>query len=231
MVEILPRSAWTTTPNGRANRPLSPGRVDALTLHYPAAGNTPLARLSKAQVAERLRGWRNYHVGKDWADIGYNYAVDGAGRIWFLTGPNVGAHASAVGNTTSVGVLLVLANTEEPTVKMLAALRALRAHLIDGPLPNARRVQGHQQVPGNATSCPGVPVMKVIRSGVLTVTPKPASRGPRVDVALKELRAEVVRLQAAKAASAGAPRRQKRIKTAIQSVRLARRTLQQIKKK
>ena len=171
MSKILARSAWTTTPNKRANRPLDPKKVNAITIHYPADGNVKLAALSKDDVAKRLSGYRNHHVNnRKWVDIGYNYAIDGSGRIWFLTGMTVGAHANKAGNPTSVGVLFVLGNKEKPTQAQINAFKDLRAHVLK-TLPKATKVQGHQQVPGNNTSCPGAEMMKLIKSGELT---KPA---------------------------------------------------------
>lgn len=167
MTTILPRSAWTTTPDNRHQK-LDPARVVGLAVHYPAAGNAPLGGLTKAQVARRLEGWRKYHVNSHgWRDIGYNYAIDQSGRIWFLTGLDVGAHANAVGNTTRVGVLFVIGDNEKPTDAALAAFRDLRSWIL-ARMPKATRVEGHQQIPGNSTSCPGKPLMAAIRAGQLS---------------------------------------------------------------
>lgn len=169
---ILPRSAWTSTPNGRADRPLSTAKVNAFTIHYPGDGNVSYAALTQKQVAEKLERYRLHHVNdNDWADIGYNYAIDGSGRVWFLTGDTIGAHANAGGNPTSIGVLFLVGNREQPTNAALAAFRLLRAEKVK-KFPKATKVQGHQQVPGNSTSCPGEPLMGLIKSGALT-TPVP----------------------------------------------------------
>ncbi|GAA4680595.1 N-acetylmuramoyl-L-alanine amidase [Nocardioides nanhaiensis] len=191
-LNILPRSAWTSTRNGRAGRPLSKSRVVGIACHYPAAGNVRLAGLSQSAVANRLRGWRSYHVSKGWADIGYNFALDGSGRVWDLTGFNVGAHAGTIGNPSRVGVLFVLGNDEEPPEAMVDAFRELRAH-IRRTFPSANLVQGHQQVPGNSTACPGKPVMRAITSGRLTAAhaatpPKPQPVDNRPSVSVKRLR-------------------------------------------
>lgn len=236
MADILPRTAWTTTRNGRAGRPLQASKVYGIAIHYPAAGNVTYRNYSQAQVAGLLRGWRAYHTGKGWADIGYNFAVDGAGRVWDLTGFNIGAHAGAIGNPSRVGVLFVLGNGEAPSAAMIEGFQDLRRHVL-GKYPKAVHVEGHQQVPGNATACPGQAVMSLIASGAILEpvggTSKAPTRGKRVDRARRELRTEIKRLWKARKAArkAGKPVRRKRLTAAIKSIRAGRQALARIRKR
>lgn len=175
-ITILPRSDWTRTPDNRHDD-LDPSRVVGIAVHYPAVGDKILAKSTKAQVAAWLEGWRKYHVnGHGWRDIGYNYAIDQAGRIWFLTGLDVGAHANAVGNPTRVGVLFVIGDNEEPTPEAIAAFNQFH-HWVLQFLPKALKVEGHQEIPGNSTACPGKPLMAAIKDGRLGTkgdTPSPS---------------------------------------------------------
>jgi hypothetical protein len=170
----MPRSAWTSTKPAGVNLPAS--NVTRLNVHYPASGNVVMAGFTAAQVASRLRGWRDYHVNvRGWADIGYNMAIDGAGRIWTLRGiDRVGAHSASAGNPSenrySIGVLFVVGNTERPTKAAIEAFRQLRADILKRS-PKATIVRGHQQVPGASTACPGGPLMDLIRDGVLVGAP------------------------------------------------------------
>jgi len=171
MVTIIPRSEWTSTPNRRAGRDLKPSEVTAIAVHYPATGNTKHKGETKAQTAARLRGWRELHVRppRSWADIGYNYAIDQAGRVWDLTGLNRGAHAgTAKANRESVGVLLIVGNKETPTDAMLASFRELRAWIIKR-LPKAAEVRPHSSYV--STACPGDKIRRLIASGELTRDP------------------------------------------------------------
>ncbi|ANC31421.1 N-acetylmuramoyl-L-alanine amidase [Isoptericola dokdonensis] len=171
MATILPRSAWTSTKPGWWR---TPPYVDAegIACHWPASGKIGT---SKSAVAAALRGWRHYHVyTRGWADIGYNYAVDQAGRIWELAGKRTAAHAASSANPDAnaelYGVLFVVGQGEAVSAKAIAAFRSLRAEL-GSKLP----VMGHQQVPGASTACPGPSVMAAVRSGALTAsTSKPA---------------------------------------------------------
>lgn len=184
MVTILPRSAWTRTKNGRAGRTLSKSAVTSITLHYPGSGNVTYAGRSKAQIAALLEGWRKLHTSapRRWADIGYNYAVDQAGRIWYLTGYNRGAHAggSGIGNSTSIGVLLIVGNKEEPTEEMIASVRALR-DTIRRTFPKATAVVPHSR--WTSTACPGDKIQALIEQDAFTSSapapaPKPKQSGP-----------------------------------------------------
>lgn len=181
MVTILSRSAWTKTPNGRAGRDLKRGDVSAIAVHYPASGNMRHAGESQTRTAQRLEEWRKLHTRapRSWADIGYNYAVDQAGRVWDLTGLNRGAHAgTAKANRESVGVLLIVGNSERPTAAMLAAFRELRSWII-GKLPKATAVRPHSYYVG--TGCPGNTVRALIASGELTAAPSKPTPKPKPD--------------------------------------------------
>lgn len=179
MTAILPRTAWTSAKNGRAGRPLSPSRVKGITLHWPTGGN--MLGLSQSQVAEKLRWWRAAHVAKTWADIGYNYAVDGSGRKWYLTGLNVGAHAggTGAGNTDSVGIVLVIGEGEEPNAAMIQGVKELHAE-IRTSMPQATKIYGHRDWVG--TECPGDAVYAAIKAGTFSGAPTPSDPIPQVAV-------------------------------------------------
>lgn len=172
MTTIRSRSAWTSAPNARIGRPLDPTVVTALTIHYPADGAVTLCGLTEDDVAQRLRAYRDHHISANgWLDIGYNYAIDGSGRIWDLTGDHVGAHAGPAGNPTSIGVLLLVGDEESPSPAMVASFTDLRAAKL-AQYPRAVNVQGHQQVRGASTACPGPTLMTLINSGTLTGRPR-----------------------------------------------------------
>jgi hypothetical protein len=144
---------------------------------------------SKSAVASRLRGWRNFHVtGRQWRDIGYNVAIDQAGRVWMLRSTHwgvnmVGAHAASGSNPRAnhryVGVLLILGANEQPTAAMIEAFRHWRHTRFLARWPGRTDLRGHGQVPGASTACPGSRVRTLISNGSLgrrpgsTPTPSP----------------------------------------------------------
>ena len=162
MVTILARSRWTST--AAKGSAFVWSRVRGIVCHYPAMGAS-VGVLTQAQETVRLRGWRNYHVRSlGWADIGYNYCVTQAGRIYSLRGDRVGAHA--VGhNSTTVGVLFMVGDNEPLTKAAQASFRALRSTLRKRGAGSG--LWGHTQMSGNSTRCPGPYIMADIRSGVL----------------------------------------------------------------
>ena len=173
MARILPRSTWTSTAKGFtriSNRRLTPSRIQWLIGHYPAVGNITIGpNPSIADSCARLRGWRNLHVSANgWADIGYPYGIDQAGRIFELAGDTHAAAHTIGHNFTGLAVLFIVGNNERPSAKARAAFRALGRHLRKQKFRNLRtQARGHQQMPGNATSCPGVPILRDINNGVL----------------------------------------------------------------
>lgn len=194
MTEFLSRSAWTDTApqsNGRY------GHVTGISVHYPAAG-APIGPESAARIAARLRSYRSYHINvRGWGDIGYNFAIDQAGRVWELRGmENVGAHSASKSNpranTTLVGVLFVVGNDEPISEAAVLAFRELRGRVL-ARFPSATGVTGHGQVPGAQTACPGPQLRALIASGALTggavptpgptPAPKPAPTTGGVNVA------------------------------------------------
>jgi hypothetical protein len=171
MTEFLPRGAWTDTPAGGAT--LTDAKLKGNACHYPASGNVTLAGLSREQVASRLRGWRDYHVNvKGWSDIGYQVAIDGAGRVWTLRGIGrvPAAHASPANpdaNEEYGATLWVLGDNERPTAAAIQAYRDFRTLWL-ARWPDATDVRGHRQVPGAQTECPGDQIIALIADGTLT---------------------------------------------------------------
>jgi hypothetical protein len=174
---ILPRTAWTSAAPGGAA--ISKTKVVGIAAHYPGDGNVTYAALSQAQAAAKFVAYRNYHVNtRGWLDIGYNYGVDQAGRVWVLRGDRVGGHAAPY-NSTYLGVLLLIGNTETPTTACVASFWALVAHLKANGFPNIANIVGHGELKGLTapTACPGKVAMPVIRAQTGSPpTPPPAPK-------------------------------------------------------
>ena len=104
---ILSRNAWRARPVIRSRvEPMQ--HVSRITIHH--SGETTRTTLSsREQVAARLRSYQSAHRARGWADIGYHFAVDAAGRIW--EGRRLvwqGAHAgSPEANARNVGIVVI----------------------------------------------------------------------------------------------------------------------------
>lgn len=162
MVTILSRSKWTSTRASGVGFTWS--RIRGLVCHYPAAGRD-IGVVSASSEQSRIRGWRNYHVnGRGWADLGYNYVITQAGRIYTGRGNRVGAHCAGH-NSTTVGVLFMVGDNEPLTKEAKKAFKSLRAYLRNKGAGSG--VWGHQQMSGASTRCPGPFIMSDIRDGSL----------------------------------------------------------------
>ncbi|MGW9825054.1 peptidoglycan hydrolase-like protein with peptidoglycan-binding domain [Brevibacterium pityocampae] len=161
-MKILPRSAWTTTKaKGSA---FNVGRSKGIVCHYPAAGKD-IGVLTQSHEARRIRGWRDYHVrGRGWADLGYNYIVTQAGRVYEGRGMRVGAH-TAGHNSSTLGILFMVGDNEDLTPDAIKAGSELIAWLRNKGV--GKGLWGHQQMSGASTRCPGPFIMKRIRNGDL----------------------------------------------------------------
>lgn len=181
MVEWLPRSAWTDTKPG-FSKLLSTTRVKGAVLHYPADGSVSRLGATKEYVASLLRGYRRYHVStRGWADIGYPYAIDQAGRIWECAGDRVAAHSASPSYPTAnwdyLAAVLILGNNEQPSPAMVEAIKEFQ-RVKRAKFPNMLILTGHRFVPGASTACPGNIVAGMIKAGAFKVdgvtTPAPA---------------------------------------------------------
>lgn len=148
---VIPRSRWTSAPviESLAN-PL--GGVSRITVHHD--GMTPFTSTNQAAATQRLESIRRAHVGRDWADIGYHYIIDPAGRVW--EGRPIryqGAHVKDH-NERNLGVM-VMGNFDQqsPTPAALARLDEFLAQLMHRHGVRLSQVHTHQEL--NPTACPG----------------------------------------------------------------------------
>lgn len=175
----LPRSAWTTS------RPSSNGTwgdVGGIVVHHPGDGGAAIGPATRAEIAARLTRYREHHLlRRGWGDIGYNLAVDQAGRAWELRGlDHVGAHCASTtqpdANSRWVGVLFVVGDDEQVTTQALGAFATIRSDVL-ARWPSATAVVGHGQVHGAATACPGGPLRDLVATGALVRAPAQAPAG------------------------------------------------------
>jgi|GEM_PF-3606473 len=172
--KLLPRSWWTSTPKGfprLSARRLDQEKVRTLVPHYPAAGDVSYADPTPEQTQNRLRNWRNLHVNTHgWADLGYPFWIDQAGRVGIGAGwTHAAAHASQ-NNFVSLGVLFIVGNNERPSKDARRAFRRLGRWLRENYFPNLVAVMDHGRLPGEATSCAGRPIRADVNAGNLSIT-------------------------------------------------------------
>lgn len=126
--------------------------IDRLTVHHE--GSTAVWFADMPGTQNRLELIRREHVKRGWADIGYHFVVDRAGRVW--QGRDIrfqGAHVKDH-NEHNIGVM-VLGNfdIQQPTDAQLTALRNTVSRLMKVYRIPVGRVYTHQEL--MPTACPG----------------------------------------------------------------------------
>lgn len=160
-VAILGRHEWGARAVRPAGDPEPMGPVRRITIHHTAtAGKNGAAR---SEAVALLRSIQFSHQSERlWADIGYHYLIDAAGRVWEGRVESLqGAHAgNREANRGNLGVAL-LGDFERsaPGPEQEAALVGLLATLCHRHGIDPSRIQGHGDVAGEfragGTSCPG----------------------------------------------------------------------------
>lgn len=148
---VITRTEWTRArPIVALADPM--GRIDKITVHHE--GSTAFYSTAKGDVARKLESIRNAHLSRGWADIGYHYIIDPAGRVWQGRPLNLqGAHVKD-GNPGNLGVM-VLGNFEiqRPTTAQFSTLDQFVAHQMRQYRVSIRNVYTHQEM--RPTACPG----------------------------------------------------------------------------
>jgi N-acetyl-anhydromuramyl-L-alanine amidase AmpD len=128
--------------------------IQRITVHHE--GFQPVYFRDERSTAQRINAVRNAHLARGWADIGYHFIIDREGRIW--EGRDLryqGAHASDQ-NEHNIGVML-LGNFDRqaPTQAQTSSLQLTLNSLMRSHHVRKNRVFTHQELPRQATSCPG----------------------------------------------------------------------------
>jgi len=150
---VIRRSSWTRSGVARPNQIYALGRVNKITVHHE--GVTPFTTTSEDATRQRLEIIRRGHVAaREWADIGYHYVIDPAGRIW--EGRNIqyqGAHVKDQ-NENNLGIMC-LGNFErqQPSSAQVNSLdRFLAIQMRQYRVPVSRLYTHRELAP---TECPG----------------------------------------------------------------------------
>lgn len=128
------------------------GRIQRITVHHD--GMTPFYSVAMGDAAGRLESIRRSHVNKGWADIGYHYIIDPAGRVWQGRPISLqGAHVKDE-NPGNIGIM-VMGNfdSQSPTSAALTTLDQFIAFQMRQYNLPVRRVYTHQEL--KPTACPG----------------------------------------------------------------------------
>ena len=135
---------------------------------------------------------------KSWWDVAYNELVAQDGTV--LEGRGLlyrsGAQGSTAHNRSYVALGLLLGDGDEPTDEMVEAVRE-RISVVRFFQPQATAIVGHSDL--KATTCPGIHVRALIRTGAFepdpSRTPPPPPAPPTSTPTLADLAARVSALE------------------------------------
>lgn len=149
---VLTRLGWNARQRRGDGSSMAPYR---LTVHHTMGHQT----FGEAETAAAVRGVQSFHMGPErgWADIGYHFLIDGAGRVAEGRPANVlGAHA-AEANQGNLGISLMgNFDVQQPSDSQMDSLERLAAYLAlryDIPVMKTGYLEGHNH--HGDTSCPG----------------------------------------------------------------------------
>ena len=151
---IMPRSRWTSS-GVIASRANPMNGISRITVHHE--GNVFSGSADVNSIARKLSNIRNGHINRRpeaFADIGYHYIVDPAGRVWEGRPLKFqGAHVEKR-NEHNLGIM-VMGNFEEqkPTTAQLATLERFVIDQMRRYRVSAGNLFTHKELGG--TLCPG----------------------------------------------------------------------------
>lgn len=162
-LEVMPRSAWHARPIDRSDiEPMS--RPTRITVHHSAMYFRDTRMATCAAQLQKIQ--RDHMQGSGWADIGYHFVIDPAGRVW--QGRELkwqGAHAEGRNNVGNIGICL-LGNFmrgrdgQTPSRQQIASLRQLVSQLMERYDIGPEGIHGHRDF--KPTDCPGPQLMPIV---------------------------------------------------------------------
>ncbi len=163
-LRVLSRSRWNPRPTGRNVRPM--GRTQRITVHH-TGGPSVAWSSSYRDTASEIRAIQKVHQSeRHWADIGYHYIIDRAGRIWEGRALKYqGAHAGGQGNIGNIGIVL-MGNflRQKPSEDQTQALQGFLTLLCRRYRIPSHRVYTHSEIRKGTTSCPGPVITRLVHS-------------------------------------------------------------------
>ena len=151
-LQAIARSNWTKGGPIRSRiRAMAP--INRITVHHE--GSTPVYFNDARSTAARLEMIRRYHTNeRHWADIGYHYIIDRAGRLW--QGRELryqGAHVK-YHNPSNIGIMVLgNFNKQRPTKQQTQKLHQTLSRLTRTYRVATQQIFTHREL--GPTTCPG----------------------------------------------------------------------------
>jgi hypothetical protein len=159
---MITRSDWGAGRLTAYTSTIKPANRTGIIIHHSVTAQGT----DQASVAGILRTIDKFHRSKGWGGIGYNFAVDHAGRVYEARGRDIiGVHASG-SNTVNFGICFIGNSDKKVSPKAVAAIAKLVENLQNAS-GKKLKVQGHRDV--NSTGCPGSKLYTEITAGTFNI--------------------------------------------------------------
>lgn len=151
------RRSWGARALGANHDRMS--KIWRITVHHTAMLTWETDRDAAIDSLRRIQ--RNHQVDNGWADIGYHFLIDRAGRTWEGRKLSVqGAHAgNSDVNQGNIGIaLLGNFDRQKPSAEQIEALRGLLVRFCQEHGIQPSNITGHARIAstvGKTTDCPG----------------------------------------------------------------------------
>ncbi len=126
---------------------VNPADIKGVCIHWGAT-------MAPGNGESTWRSYQNYHLGRGWYDIAYNFGVDLEGNVYEGRGMHTrsGAQGGNKMNKEWIAVCAIMGPSNTVTSEMTAGIRSIVAE-IQGAYPNALAIVPHRAL--KATHCPG----------------------------------------------------------------------------
>lgn len=159
---MITRKEWGAKPLTAYTYKIEPSYRTGVVVHHSVTAEGK----SRPEVEAILRQIDDQHRSQGWGGIGYNLAVDYAGRIYRARGINIiGCHA-ADNNGRNYGVCYIGDGRDRITNAAVEAIRQC-VKLLQQRSDKRLKIMGHQDL--NATACPGPKIQKLVNEGKFRV--------------------------------------------------------------
>lgn len=158
----ITRAEWGAKPLTAFSNKISPTYRTGVAIHHSV---TPEGN-SKADVMATLRSIDALHRSKGYGGIGYNMAVDYAGRVYRARGMHImGAHVSNA-NGRNYGIVYIGDGRKRITDEAVKSMQRIITRM-QAASKKKLKVYGHQELA--STACPGTKIQRLINKGVFDI--------------------------------------------------------------
>lgn len=155
---FITRLEWGASPLTAYSNKIAPSYREGIVIHHSVTSEGG----SLSAVKSILRQIDALHHREGYGGIGYNIAVDYAGRVYRARGVNVqGAH-TVNANAKNYGVVYIGDGRKRITPEAVNAIQDVVDYL-EGHSKKRLKIYGHQDL--WATACPGPKIQKLVENG------------------------------------------------------------------